>query len=346
MKRNYIFVGSVLLAIALAVFTARAAFYFIDDVMPAFKSAGTIHIDMESDFESTIADITATLQPRDTISVKRALKQELKGRKLSPGMYSFTRRHTARFLARSITRGWQEPIMVVLDGQMRSRKELADRLSLFMMASSDDFLKVMNDSLLLDQYGTTPSRLFSKVIPDSYQMYWSATPQEVIDRLMKEYDRYWNEERRAAAKKQGLTPYQVSVLASIVSQESNRKSELPKIASVYLTRLRKGWKLQACPTVCYIYDYQITRVLYRHLKTDSPYNTYMYEGLPPTPICVPPKACLEAVLHPDDTPYLYFCADSSLNGSNHFSTSFAEHQKYAAMYKKTLDRQKSASLEK
>lgn len=339
LRRSAAVVFSILLFLALAVALARAIVYYIDDIMPAFRQDGVVLVRPGSTLEEVLSEVKENLDPKDTMSVRRVMVRELSGRTLCAGMYTFNTEQTARFMARSLTRGWQQPTQVVIDGRIRSRKDLADRLSMYMMAGSDDFLRVMNDSLLLAKYGTTPSGLFSIIIPDTYEMYWSATPEEVIARLKKEYNAYWNEERRTAAGVQGLTPYQVSVLASIVNEESNLRSELPKIASVYLTRLRRGIKLQACPTVCYIYNYQINRVLHRHLRTDSPYNTYIHEGLPPTPICVPSKASIEAVLHPDKTPYLYFCADSSLNGSSHFSTSYIEHLKYAALYREALDRQ-------
>jgi len=338
-KRRVIIVLSVLLLMVCSLAGIRAIYYYIDDLMPAFRREGVVLIRQNDSLPEILKSVYMNLDPKDSASVERVLAQELDDRTIYPGRYTFDKNSTARYFARALTRGWQQPGQVIIDGRIRTKRELADRLSLYLMATSEDFMRAFKDSAMLVKYGTTPSKLFSIIVPDTYQMYWSDSPEEVIARLKKEYDIYWNEDRKAAAKAQGLTPYQVSVLASIVNEESSIKSELPKIASVYLTRLRKGIKLQACPTICYLNDYQITRVLFRHLKIDSPYNTYMYEGLPPTPICVPSKASLEAVLHPDKTKYLYFCADSSLNGSNHFSTDFAEHSKYAALYQQALDRQ-------
>jgi UPF0755 protein len=180
------------------------------------------------------------------------------------------------------------------------------------------------------------------VLPDTYEMYWTASVKEIFDRLKKEYDAFWNPDRLAKARKQGLSQLEVSVVASIVSGETLKAFEYPLIAGVYLNRYKKGMKLQADLTVCFCYDYTLDRVLKKHLTIDSPYNTYKYAGLPPAPINVPPKACLDAVLNPDKHGYIYFCASPAFDGTHRFAVTYKEHLKNAKAFQRELTARRKA----
>lgn len=326
---------SVVAAFAVAV-GVYALFWLLDNKLPVLKNPVELRIYPTTTVEEVIETLNKEGNPVRKGSIRRAFKKEKVAKTLRPGLYKITTADPAIYIARALSRGWQNPVNIVLPPGIRFRGELAKKLSANMMVDSTELAKAFTDSLLLDKYEIRPSQLYAYVLPDTYQMYWDTSAKRIIGRLKREYDTFWNEERCAKAAKLGLTPYEVSVLASIVAQESNREDEYPKIASVYLNRLRKGMKLMACPTVCYLYDYKLRRVLFSHLKTDSPYNTYMYPGLPPTPICIPGKVHLEAVLNPDKTPYLYFCADSQFTGRNLFSTNYAQHSIYAKAYQKAL----------
>ncbi len=192
------------------------------------------------------------------------------------------------------------------------------------------------DSSFLAGYGFTVENVFTMILPDTYQMLWTASVKEIFDRLKKEYDAFWTEERLEKAKAQKLDKMQVSVLASIVSGETLKNFEYPKIAAVYLNRYHKGMKLQADPTICFCYDYKLDRVLKKHLEVDSPYNTYKYVGLPPAPINVPPKACIEAVLNPDDNNYIFFCASPEFDGTHRFAVTYSEHLHNAKAFQSAL----------
>ena len=171
-------------------------------------------------------------------------------------------------------------------------------------------------------------------------MYWTASVEDIFNRLKKEYDAFWTPERKAKAAEQRLTQKEVSIVASIVSGETNKAFEYPIIAGVYLNRYRKGIKLQADPTVCFCFDYTLDRVLKKHLTIDSPYNTYKYAGLPPAPINVPPKACLEAVLSPEKHDYIFFCASAAFDGTHKFAVSYTEHMKNAVEFQTELTRRR------
>lgn len=167
-------------------------------------------------------------------------------------------------------------------------------------------------------------------------MYWTASPQEIFERFRKEYDAFWTPGRIDRAEALGLDRMEVSVLASIVNGETLRKSEYPQIAGVYLNRLERGMKLQADPTVAFCFNYGPDRILKKHTRVDSPYNTYRYAGLPPAPINVPPKACIDAVLNPDTHDYLYFCASPDFDGTHRFASSYSEHLRNARAFQRAL----------
>ena len=211
-----------------------------------------------------------------------------------------------------------------------------------MMVDSTSVADALYDEEFLAGYGFNSENIFAMVIPDTYQMYWTASVEDIFDRLKKEYDAFWTEERQEKARKQGLTPMQVSVMASIVSGETLKNFEYPIIAGAYLNRYRKGMKLQADPTVCFCFDYKLDRVLKKHLTVDSPYNTYKYVGLPPAPINVPPKACLDAVLNPQEHNYIYFCASPEFDGTHRFAATYTEHMKNAKAFHKELTARRKA----
>ena len=181
------------------------------------------------------------------------------------------------------------------------------------------------------------------ILPDTYQMYWTASVKDIFDRFKKEYDRFWTPDRLEKAKARKLTPMQVSVMASIVSGETLKSFEYPVIAGVYLNRYYKGMKLQADPTVAFCHDYALDRILKKHLAVDSPYNTYKYAGLPPAPINVPPKACIDAVLNPENHKYIYFCASPEFDGTHRFAVSYNDHLKNARAFQRALTARKKAA---
>ncbi len=335
-KTQHCAVGIVTVLVFLTVI-ALFSTWFVDSRLHAFGASGIIRVLPDMTAEEFLVQVDSVLHPIHRPSVVRTLKRELKEYKLCPGSYHVDENFSATHFARAVTHGWENPVRMVLSGSMRTAEDIAEKIAAQMMVEKDSMLNALEDDSLLRKYGMSRDELFAYIIPDTYQMYWSARPEKILARLKKEYDAYWTEERVAAASKQGLSPYEVSVLASIVAEESHIASEYPKIASVYLTRLHRGMRLQACPTICYMMGYSIRRVLNKHLAIDSPYNTYIYAGLPPTPICVPGKKHIEAVLNPDPAEYLYFCADYRLNGRNVFSKTLAEHERNASLYRKALN---------
>ena len=205
-----------------------------------------------------------------------------------------------------------------------------------MMVDSASVAQALDSAEFLKGYGFTPENVFAMILPDTYQMYWTASVEDIFDRLKKEYDAFWTEDRLAKAQAQGLSKMQVSIMASIVSGETLKEFEYPVIAGVYLNRYKKKMKLQADPTIAFCFDYTLDRILKKHLTVDSPYNTYKHVGLPPAPINVPPKACLDAVLNPAKHGYIFFCASEEFDGTHRFAVTYSEHLKNARKFQRAL----------
>ena len=184
-------------------------------------------------------------------------------------------------------------------------------------------------------------KLARQIDADSTAIMQALTPEEFVQRMKREYDRFWTSERDVKRKRSGLSRLEVMTLASIVYEETRKSDEMPRVAGVYVNRLKKGIKLQADPTVKYaMQDFGLRRILYRHLKYDSPYNTYVNEGLPPSPICMPGKNAIDAVLNYEKHDYIFFCARPEFDGYHNFAKTLREHNKNARAYSDELNRRK------
>ena len=232
------------------------------------------------------------------------------------------------------------PVNLAFNNQERL-ENFAGRVGSQIEADSLSLLNAFRDSKFLQENGFTEENVLSMFIPNSYEFFWNTSATKFRDRMAKEYRKFWTEARLEKAKQLNLTPIQVSVLASIVHKETVKRDERPKVAGVYLNRLQRGIKLEADPTVIYAvklksgdFNQVIKRVLNKDLVTDSPYNTYMYQGLPPGPIAMPDITALDAVLNPEKHNYIYFCASVTNFGYHEFAVTPAQHeanrQKYVA----------------
>lgn len=283
--------------------------------------------------KDSLAAGAGVLRPR---SIDRTFRKMEVEAKMKPGRYVIEPSASSIYVARMLVYGWQTPQNLTLSGTIRSKGSIAKKISTQMMVDSAAMDKALNDTAFLAGYGFTPENVFALFLPDTYQMYWTASVEDIFGRFRKEYDAFWNSDRLAKAEALNLTPMQVSIMASIVNGETLQAAEYPVIAGVYLNRYRKGMKLQADPTVAFCFDYTLDRILKKHLTVDSPYNTYKYKGLPPAPINVPPKACIDGVLNPDRHGYLYFCASPDFNGTHRFAVSYNEHLRNAREFQRAL----------
>ena len=338
MKR-YIFIS--IAVIISAVVLALAGIWYTDNKRPNFTKEHVFYVYPDMTSQQVLESLdSVTVRPR---SLARSFDNEDVSSRIKPGRYVIEPSSTSVYVARMLNLGWQTPQNLTLSGTIRSKGVIARKISSQMMVDSASVAQALDSTEFLSGYGFTPENIFAMFLPDTYQMYWTASVKDIFDRFKKEYDVFWNQDRLAKAASQKLSPMQVSVMASIVSGETLKSFEYPVIAGVYLNRYRKGMKLQADPTVCFCWDYKLDRVLKKHLTIDSPYNTYKYVGLPPAPINVPPKACIDAVLNPDKHGYIYFCASPEFDGTHRFAVSYSDHLKNARAFQRALTARRKAS---
>ena len=230
------------------------------------------------------------------------------------------------------------PVKLAFNNQERL-EDFAVRVSSQIEPDSLMLMNTFKDSLFLKENGFTEENVFAMFIPNTYEVYWNISAEKFRDKMIKEYHNFWNKERIDKAAKQGLTPISATILASIVHKESVKKDERPRIAGVYLNRMRLGMPLQADPTVIFAikkkdndFGQVIKRVFYNDLFLNSPYNTYKVIGLPPGPIAMPDITALDAVLNPEKNNYIYFCASVDRFGYHEFAATLPEHNVNAAKY--------------
>lgn len=255
-----------------------------------------------------------------------------------PGRYRIKNGMKNIELVALLRSGKQEPLRLTVQNY-RTIKEMAGKLSRRLEPDSVQWMVTFSDPSVTGKFGTDQANLFSIIIPDTYEFYWNLTPEEWLNKMYNESQRFWNGERKNSASRLGLTIPEVVTIASIVEKETNKDSEKDMIAGVYLNRLRIKMPLQADPTVVFAWqDFSIRRITGVHTSFESPYNTYKVTGLPPGPICLPSVASIEAVLGAKKHKYLYFCAKEDFSGLHNFAETLDQHQRNARKYQVALNR--------
>jgi UPF0755 protein len=293
---------------------------------------------------SSYEDLADTLRKSGVLRSERSfnITSRLKsyGRNVKPGSYIIEPGMNNNNIVSMLRSGRQAPVNVTFNN-IRTLDELAGRIGGQVETDSASVLAFLAEESNYLNDGFNRLTVISAFIPDTYQLYWTTDASSFYRRMLREYRSFWNEERTAAADALDLSPAEVSALASIVDEEASREDEKPRIAGVYINRLRTGMPLQADPTVKFaVNDFTLRRILNRHLEVDSPYNTYKFKGLPPGPIRCPSRSGLEAVLNAEKHDYLYFVARHDSSGYHHFSRTLAEHNRYAEAYRRELNRRK------
>ena len=256
-----------------------------------------------------------------------------------PGRFHFKTGMNTNEVVNMLRGGLQSPVNVTFNN-IRFPEQLAGVISRYLEPDSTALMAVLA-SENATRYGFTPETYRAMFIPNTYQFFWTTTPEEFADRMKKEYDRFWNESRRQKAEVLGLTPVEVSTLAAIVQEETIKEDEKPRVAGVYINRLRRSMPLQADPTVKFaVGDFTLQRILFVHLEIDSPYNTYKHAGLPPGPITFPEISSIDAVLNFEQHNYLYFCAKDDFSGYHAFARTHAEHNRNAERWRRALNERK------
>lgn len=338
-SKRLIFAG--LLVISVTVILTGTLYYrHIFNIPNIYVSEGktTLNIpENQWDVQEVIDALNGKAEIKDLRSLKKAASL-LDYEKVHSGHYIITDRMSNKELVNMLRRGLQTPVRVTLHN-LRTKTELAASLSQQLMPDSASILSLLNDSAFLSGYGLNADNALTLFIPDKYEFFWNTDASGIFERMQKEYKRFWTEERLAKAEAIPLTPVQVSILASIVEEETNSYREYPVVAGLYINRLKRGMLLQADPTVKFaVGDFSLRRVLNVHLQTDSPYNTYRYAGLPPGPIRIPSGRAIDAVLNYTKHNYLYMVAKETLNGEHNFATNLREHTNNAIRYQQALNR--------
>ncbi|OAV44175.1 endolytic transglycosylase MltG [Lewinella sp. 4G2] len=336
-------IKKILLGLVLLVLAIGAYAYYTVMVAPVVPENGgeqiVVTVPTGSSYEQVMDTLAANgIRPNrlffDPIAERMAFKREdmRAGRyRLQPGLSTVD-------LIRELRTAKRQTADVVLNVE-REFPNVAAKAARFLEPDSLAFVTLMQDEDYLKSIGYTKETLQTLFLPNTYELYWNSTPQEFMERMIKEHDRFWTPDRTAKAKVQGLTPAEAYTLASIVQSESLAKSEQPRIAGLYLNRLKRGIALQSDPTAVFANRvFGIKRVLFKHIELDHPYNTYVYPGLPPGPIAMPTLSAIEAVLNPEDHDYIYMCAVGDNSGLHNFAKNAAGHARNKAIYVANLKR--------
>ncbi|MEA4985207.1 MAG: endolytic transglycosylase MltG [Paludibacter sp.] len=297
-----------------------------------------LYISDDDQFEDVLEQIKDKSLLINDFTFKVLAKQIKYDQKIRPGRYKITPGMSNFILLRKLRGGKQDPVKLVINN-IRTKEQLAGRLSSMIMADSLSIINALNDSVFLKQYDLNPYNAVIFFIPNTYEVFWDTDTKELFDRMKKEFNAFWNEDRLTKAAAIPMTQTEVMTLASIVEEETNKKKEHPIIAGLYINRLKINMPLQACPTIRFaLNDYTINRVLIRHLQVKSPYNTYKNKGLPPGPIRLPSPTTIDAVLNYEKHDYLFMTAKETLNGEHNFAVTYAEHSINAKKYQQELNR--------
>ena len=291
----------------------------------------------DKDFESLcrlLQDSAAcrSIQFFKTIAGYRKYPENIKS-----GRYAINPEMNNRALLNRLRLGQQAPVRIMFNN-IRLTGDLTKRLSDRLMISEERLVSFLNDEKYCESLGFNTATIKTMFIPNTYEVFWNISAEKLLERMKREYDVFWNESRLNKAKQLRLSPIEVSILASIVEEETAMPDEFPVVAGLYINRLHKGWKLEADPTVKYaIGDFSIRRILKSHLENKSPYNTYQHEGLPPGPIRIPSIQCIDAVLNYTKHNYMFMCAKDDFSGRHNFAVTLREHNRNAENYRDALN---------
>jgi len=344
MKMKKVFKVILIIALLGLIIGGIAGYYFYNKIFSPNVDLGDnesvyLYIPTNATYEQVLDSLYSKEIIIDKTSFEWVANLKKYNNLVKSGKYLISNNLSNNDLIDLLRSGKQEPVNVTFNN-IRLKKDLASKISLQIEADSISLLDALNNDELVKNYGFTTENILSMFIPNTYEFYWNTSTQDFLDRMYKEYKKFWTEERLVKAEKVGLTQLEVSVLASIVqAEQAEHSDEQPKIAGLYLNRINQGIALQSDPTLVYASgDFTIKRVLNKHKEIDSPYNTYLYAGLPPAPINLPEISALDAVLNPETHDYIFMCAKEDFSGYHYFSRTNSQHNIYAEKYQNALNK--------
>ena len=295
-------------------------------------------IDGNDTFDDVIAKIENENVMKNVASFRTLAEKNSYPQHIRTGCYELKNGMSNTQLLRALLRGYQTPVRITFNN-IRTKEMLAGRLAAQLMVDSLEIITALNDSATMASFGLTRETALSLFLPDTYELYWNTSVENLLSYMNRQHRRFWTDERLQKAGNIGLTPVEVSILASIVEEETNYAPEKPTVAGVYINRLHRGMPLEADPTVKFAWqDFGLRRVLDRHKAIDSPFNTYQNAGLPPGVIRMPTAKGIDAVLNYERHHYIFMCAKEDFSGAHNFAVTLAEHNRNAARYHAALNK--------
>lgn len=335
-KKKWLIGTGAVLAVLLIGGYCVARHYFYSQLLAGDEKV-YIYVDKDDNVDSVLNKVEAVAEPDAMKGFRKAVSLKDYGSNIKRGRYELNKNASAWSFTNTLLRGEQTPLNVPVPS-VRTLDRLAAAVGKKLELDSLELLNTLNDPAVCKQYGFEPHTIAAMFIPDSYNMYWTVSIKEFLDRMKQEYDKFWNEERKNKAKEIGFTPNEVATLASIVTEETRNTAEKPTIAGLYINRLHKNMLLQSDPTVKFaLKDFAARRIYNSMLTVDDPYNTYKYAGLPPGPIKIPLKEDLDAVLNYQHHDYIYMCAKETFDGTHNFAKTIGEHNANATRYWRALN---------
>ncbi|MHA4742215.1 endolytic transglycosylase MltG [Dyadobacter sp. MSC1_007] len=342
MSRNF----KIGLFVVIAILVTTFSFYFwqifrTPNLQADRQSSFVLLIPEGATYKTVLDTLNKHEVINDHISFQFLAKLMKYTEKVKPGRYVIKPKTSNYEAIKKLSSGNQDAVKLTFNN-IRLKEDLIKRIGSRFEFGEDNFRKALNDPEVCNKYGLDTLTIVSMFLPNTYEIYWTTKTEKFLDRMHSEYKKFWNDERLAKAKAIGLTPEQVSILASIVEEEQARKvDERPRVAGLYINRLHADMPLQADPTIKFaLQDFAIKRILNQQLMIKSPYNTYVNTGLPPGPIRVADFKSLDAVLNYEKHDYTYMCAKADLSGYHAFATNYSDHLANARLYQAELNRLK------
>jgi len=334
--RKFIIALVIIIIVALA---GTGIFYYLRYFGPNVTGKQEyLYIHTGATFGDVYADMSKEGMLSDSVSFRDAAISMHYVNNVKPGRYRLHEGMSNRKLINMLKSGTQEPVTIAIKN-LRLKEDFAGFMSKKLEADSASIIHLLDSSAYVKQFGFSPENVYTMVLPNTYQFKWNSSPRKIFSKLFDEYQKFWTPERKLKAAEMKLNPIKVTILASIVDAEALHDSEMPTIAGLYLNRMKKGMKLEADPTVIFaLHDFSIHRVLRQQLATNSPYNTYMYTGLPPGPIMMPSLNAINSVLDYQHHDYLYMCAKPDFSGYTNFAATPAQHQINAKAFQEALNK--------
>lgn len=320
--------------------SAGLVYYYL--FAPQFHPEQTVYvyIDRDDTVDSVYHKIKETGNPNQFAGFRYIAEYKKYPNRIRTGRYAINPQDNAYHLYQRLAGGFQTPVRLTI-GSVRTVDRLARHAGSQLMIDSAEIASRLFDWAYIESIGYTRETLPGLFIPNTYEVYWNMTVDDFFKRMQQEHNRFWNADRLAKAESIGMTPQQVCTLASIVDEETNANDEKARVAGLYINRLHRGMLLQADPTVKFAWqDFELRRILFKHLEIDSPYNTYKYAGLPPGPIRIPTIAGIDAVLNYERHSYLYMTAKEDFSGRHNFATTLSQHNVNARKYHQALNKRK------